>query len=404
MEKDTELLPLSPVDYIFTGPGSYAISFALAYDEVLDPAQIKGSLEEALHSFWPLRSKLVKVSGQSYAFQPTHDGLQFQISSSPHVFDESKDIDMYVSPVVSLQGEPLTRIQLTETPEGSVLGVSISHALVDGFSFVHFLSSWARIAQGKRILAPSLSRKVLMANKIDHENSVDAEDLLSHCGLFLGTQRRNTHTGSAGEETRALSADAIRDLRRQAERDCKVSLFDNDVVTAYVWKEYGPRWSQLGNDSATFVTIPYDFRRLLREVPRMYFGCALAFATISLSYERLIGASLGEIACLVRNGIARVSPDYVHGSLSTLESLRITRGLSALEQIEVRHPQQGLVVTNITRLPSSDIDFGWGPPIGFKATAQGNRGVVLLPSEDGVRIRAFPPPNNKSVEEESAAI
>lgn len=394
MAEETKLLPLSPVDYIFTGPESYAISFVLAYDRVLDPAKLKSSLEEVLQSFWPLRTTLVPVSEESYAFQPTRDGLWFQISKSPDVFDEAKDIETYVNPVVSLPGEPLTSIQLTETPEGSALGVSISHALVDGFSFVHFLSSWARVAQGKRIIEPSISRKVLAANRIDREASVDAEDVLSHCGLFMGTQRRSAHTEPGGQETRALSADTIRDLRAQADLDCDVSLFDNDVVTAYVWKEYGAKWAQQGGDSDTFVTIPFDVRRLLSEVPRMYFGCALAFATISLSHERLLEAPLGEIACLIRNAVAGVSPDYVHGSLRTLESLRMTRGISALEQIDIRHPRQGLVVTNITRLPISGIDFGWGPPTGFKATVQSDRGAVLLPSDDGVDIRAFPPPRN----------
>lgn len=388
----TDLLPLSPVDYIFTGPGSYAISFALAYDRVLDPSRLQSSLEEVLLSFWPLRSKLVEFSEKSYAFQATPDGLRFKNSSSPEIFGESKDIKTYVTPVVSLPGEPLTSIQLTETPDGSVLGVSISHALVDGFSFVHFLSSWARIAQGKRIIEPFLSRKVLMAGQADRVDGVDAGSLLSQCGLFMGTQSRSTHTGSVGQETRALSADTISDLRAKAELDSGVSLFDNDVVTAYVWKEFGIKWAQHAGDSATFVTIPFDVRRLLSEVPRMYFGCALAFATISLSYKRLSEASLGEVACLVRNGIAGVSADYVHGSMNTLEFLRMTRGISALEHIDIRHPRQGLVVTNITRLPISGIDFGSGPPKGFKATVQSDRGAVLLPSEDGVRIRAFPPP------------
>jgi len=116
-----------------------------------------------------------------------------------------------------------------------------------------------------------------------------------------------------------------------------------------------------------------------------------AFATASLSYDRLMSASLGEIACLVRKSIARVTPDYVHGSLKTLETLRRRRGLSTIEDIEVRHPQSGLVVTNLARLPLSSIDFGWGPLVGFKASAQTHRSVVILPSDDGVTIRAFPP-------------
>ena len=396
------VLPLSPVDHIFTGPNSYAISFALAYDGTLDPARLRNSLEEALQSFWPLRSMLVKTSSHSYGFQPTDDGLVFEISSSSDTFSKSRDTGVYVNPVDSIPGEPLTKIRLSQTSKGSVLGVSVSHALVDGFSFFHFLSSWARIAQGKRILSPVHNREMLMAVAIDHEEKVTADDLLTRCGLFLGRQHRKNETPSIDEESLSLSLDTMRNVRAEAQRDCDVPLFDNDVITAYVWKEYGNKWANVVNDATTFMTVPFDFRRLLREVPRMYFGCALAFATASLTYDRLRSASLGEISCLVRKSIAQVTSDYVHGSLRTLEALRRGRGLSTIQQIDVRHPQRGLVVTNISRLPLSSVDFGWGPPVGFKATAQADRGVVILPSDESVVIRAFPPPANDHAEANTA--
>ena len=184
----------------------------------------------------------------------------------------------------------------------------------------------------------------------------------------------------------------MRELRAKAQRDCDIPLFDNDVITAYVWREYGARWANVDGDATTFVTVPFDFRRLLREISRMYFGCALVFATASIAYDRLMRASLGEISCLIRKSIAQVTTDYVHGSLRTLEALRLGRGLSTIQQIEVRHPQRGLVVTNISRLPLLSVDFGSGPPVDFKATAQAHRGVVILPSDDSVVVRAFPPP------------
>jgi shikimate O-hydroxycinnamoyltransferase len=318
--------------------------------------------------------------------------LVFEIASSSAAFSESGDISIYVNPIVSVPGEPLTKIRLTQTSKGSVLGVSISHALVDGFSFFHFLSSWARIAQGKRILSPIHDRELLAPAATDREEDVAAGDLLTRCGLFLGRQHRKIETSSIDEKSLSLSPGTIRELRAKAQRDCDVPLFDNDVITAYVWKEYGPRWANVDNDATTFVTVPFDFRRLLREVPRMYFGCAVVFATASLAYDRLRGASLGEISCLVRRSIAKVTSGYVHGSLRTLEALRRGSGLSTIQQIDVKHPQRGLVVTNISRLPLSSVDFGSGPPLGFRATAQANRGVVILPSDESVLIRAFPPP------------
>lgn len=391
MEDDVRVLPLSPVDHVFTGPNSYAISFAFSYSGTLDSARLQSSLEEALRSFWPLRSQMIKTSSHSYGFQLTDDGLVFETATSPDAFSQSHDTHVYISPVDSVPGEPLTKIRLTQTPSGSVLGVTISHALVDGFSFFHFLSSWARIAQGKRILRPSHSRELLTTVATNHQEDVTANDLLTRCGLFLGRQRWGNETPSIDDESSSFSLDTMREMRAEAQRDCQVPLFDNDVITAHVWKEYGTRWASVDNDATTFVTVPFDFRRLLREVPRMYFGCALAFATASTTYERLMSASLGEIAYLVRKSIANITPDYVHRSLRTLEILRRSRGLSSVEKIAISHPKQGMVVTNITSLPIGNIDFGWGPPVGFEIVTQAQRGAVILPANNGVIIRAFPP-------------
>jgi shikimate O-hydroxycinnamoyltransferase len=398
MEDNVRVLPLSPVDHIFTGPNSYPISFAIAYDHILDPARLQRSLEEALQDFWPLRSKLTRISSHSYGFQPTDDGLLFDVVTSPDAFADSEDADIYISPVDSIQGEPLTKIRLTQTSKGSVLGVSISHALVDGFSFFHFLSSWARITQGKRILRPSHNREVLMADTLNREEGITADDLLTQCGLFFGRQRRDSEIASTSEESVSLSADTVRKLRAEAQSNCDVPLFDNDVITAHLWKEYGARWAYIDDDPTTFVTAPFDFRRLLGEVPRMYFGCALAFATASMAHEKLMSASLGEISYLVRKSIAHVNVDYVQGSLRALETLRRSEGLSSIEAIEVRHPQRGLIVTNVTRLPIWSIDFGGGPPVGFRATAQAQRGIAILPSDNGVVIRAFPPATGDNAE------
>ena len=403
MEDVVRTLALSPVDHVFTGPGSYPISFAIAYDRILDPARLQRSLKKALRDFWPLRARLTRLSSHAYAFRPDDDGLLFEVVNSPDAFADSADCGRYVSPVDSVLGKPLTKIRLTQTPKGSVLGVSISHALVDGFSFFHFLSSWARIAQGQRILRPSHRRELLMAETLNCEDSITADDFLTQCGLFLGGHRRDSEIASIDEESLSLSPDRMRELRAEAQSDCDAPLFDNDVITAHIWREYGARWAHIDYDPTTFVTVPFDFRRLLVEVPRTYFGCALAFATASMTYDRLTSASLGEVSYVVRRSVAHVDSDYVRGSLRALETLRRSKGLSGIEAVEVRHPQRGLIVTNISRLPVSSIDFGWGSPVSFSPIAPTQRGVAILPSDTGVSIRVFPPAMGDSTEGDTGA-
>jgi hypothetical protein len=137
------------------------------------------------------------------------------------------------------------------------------------------------------------------------------------------------------------------------------------------------------------VSCPVDFRRILRAVPRTYFGCAICGTTVSLDYDSLVSLSLGELALLVRQAVARVKQEYVSGALEILERMRQQRGLTSMEEIQVRHPQHGMVVSNISRLPIQGLDFGAGIPTAFQALASAERSAAILPAEDGVDIRIY---------------
>lgn len=384
-------LPLSPVDHVFTGIGSYAIEFAFAYQEALDPTRLHKSLEQTLEHFWPLRSKLTRISEHSYGFQPADDGLVFQTSRSSEIFEEADDVSNFVDPVYSVEGEPLTRIKLTQTPHGSVLGVSISHALVDGFSLFHFLASWSRIFQGQRILTPSCERELLTPEIADSLGVVTADDVLARCGLFWAWKRHPVSREQIREERLLLSKEAMNELLAEAEQDCNVDLFHNDVLTAYLWKRCIPQWEKGDGHSTAYMSCPVDFRRILRAVPRTYFGNALCFATASIDYDRLADASLGELALLIRETVGRVKQNYVSGSLQILERLRRQRGLAVVEDIHVVPPQHGMLVTNISRLPMQSLDFGGGIPTSFRALSSSQRAAAILPAEDGVELRVFHP-------------
>jgi hypothetical protein len=139
------------------------------------------------------------------------------------------------------------------------------------------------------------------------------------------------------------------------------------------------------------VTLPFDFRRALKAISRTFFGCALCFVTASLDYESLLRAPLGDLALLVRRAVGRTKEGYIWGSLQTLDGLRRQRGLGVMEEIHVRHPRNGIAVTNISRLPIQGLDFGSGIPTGFQAYTQVLRGAGIMPAQDGVEVRVFLP-------------
>ena len=382
-------IPLSPIDHIFTGKGSYPIQFAFAYPGTISAGQLQISLAEALKYFPPLKSRLVKISDHSFGLAPTTGGLSFQVVDSPMTFQDAEDCSVFLDPVHSIEGEPLTKIRLTHTPEGSVLGVSISHAVADGFSYFHFLASWARIFHGKTFPHPDHRRQLLIPELSEPIQPVSPDEILSSNGLFRLGKRADTPRTQVEYDHLNLSQKMLGQLRAEALKDRDVRLTDNDIITAYLWKRYLPLWNR--SSGTTYASVPFDFRRALSGFPRTYFGSAVHLAVASADYDTLVNASLGELAHLVRKAISRVNQELVHASLETLERIRRREGLAILEELHVLHPRSGLLVTNLSRLPIHDIVFDAGPPADFQVLAPAPRGAVVLPAKDGVDVRVYHP-------------
>lgn len=382
---------LSPVDYIFTGVGSQPITFAFSYPKKINADALRASLNETLKYFPISRSQLNRISETDYQFQFTEEGLTFDVINSNLVFDESGRIEHYITPVNSVEGAPLTKITLTQTPKGSVLTVSISHALVDGFSYFHFLSSWARICRGDRIIPPHLQRDVLLANIKSSTATISAKDIYTNCGLFYGDQRSKLQTGPSNHERILISDEQIRSYLEEVKQTHKMAFTENDVITAFLWKKYIPLWHQKNENPTTYLTCPFDFRRVLTDFPKNYFGCALCFATAAIDVSDLLQASLGDLAVLIRDSVSRIKNDYIINSVNTLENLRKQDGFPALEKIHLRHPNHGMIVTNLTRLPIRDLNFGFGVPVGFLVYSEVLSSAAILPADKGVEILVVPP-------------
>jgi hypothetical protein len=173
----------------------------------------------------------------------------------------------------------------------------------------------------------------------------------------------------------------------RSESDGRLSY--NDVVTAFLWRKYLTQWTAGGG--LTYLSVPVDFRRLVSSFPRDYFGCAVYLATIALERDALVQARLGELAARVRASVARVDESVVRRALETLEALRRQEGLSIAERLHVMHPRRGLLVTNLSRLPVHELDFGAGPPAAFEILTPAQRGAVVLPAADGVEVRVCLP-------------
>jgi shikimate O-hydroxycinnamoyltransferase len=383
-------IPLSPIDHIFTGVGSYPIEFVFAYDATIDPGRLQDSLDSVLDTFTPLHSRLVIASDDTYELEPSVDPISIEVTDQPAALQVSENPYDFLSPVDTVVGEPLARVRLSQTPDGSVLGVSISHALVDGFSYFHFLAGWAMEFHGKDNIAPSHERDLLTPKKTAGQRSITPDDVLEMSGTFWAEKRAATLRERMRWDRFSISKAELNELLREAQEDCDGRLSHNDVVTAFLWKKYLEAWNP-NDEGPAYVSCPVDVRRILKPFPRTYFGCAVCLATTSMERSEFADASLGELAGRVRTAVGRVNQDYAWGSFDTLEQLRKQEGLDVLERIHVIHPDNGILVTNLSRLPVQQVQFDAGPPVTYEILTPAERGAVVLPGADGIEVRVCHP-------------
>ena len=89
--------------------------------------------------------------------------------------------------------------------------------------------------------------------------------------------------------------------------------------------------------------------------PKTYFGNAVSLATTALSFEELNSVSLSDLAIKIRNNVKNVDRKRIETNLSCLTTLRNQQNLNIFENIHVMHPETGLLVTNLSRLPVPEI-------------------------------------------------
>jgi shikimate O-hydroxycinnamoyltransferase len=388
-------IPLTPIDQIFTGVGSYPIEFVFAYGGRIDPDRLWSSLREAVRIFVPMSSRLVEESNNTYALLPSDDGLHFEVTESAAGLSDPEARYSFLDPVDSVPGEPLTRIRLSQTPEGSVLGVSMSHTVGDGFSYFFFLSSWARLFRGSKVLEPYLGRESLIPEQQDRRDEVTPADVLADSGIFWDERRKPIGRDRIHWDRFNVSKEELSELLAEAQPHVETRLSFNDVISAHLWRTYIGKWNGGDGEDTTYVSCPVDFRRVFKGFPRTYFGNGVRLTTRSLERDALTDASLGELASIVRSGVASVDEAYIQKALATLDAQRIQEGLGVLEENHVMHPRGGILITNLSRLPVHEIVFGAGPPTAFDILTPAARGAVVLPAKDGVDVRVCYPSDKK---------
>lgn len=376
---------LSPVDHVFTGVGAYPINFLFFYNGKIEADKLKTALEKALEFFVPAASRLERTEKNTLSFKATSQyGWNFQKTSTRPDMTQLEHMSQFFKSAKSTEGENLLEVTLTHFAETSCLGVSLSHCVVDGYSYFMFLGAWSKIMRDLKFVPPDLNREKLIPTEI--QSFVLSEDVIYKAtGFDFAPVSRPDDHSDIQWEVLDYSEAQLKSLYAETSQQSSLRLSLNDVLCADLWKKLVNRYQKA--DQELSFSCAFDFRRTFSAIGPLYFGNAVRGASFRMDFDKVVTTETAKIAEKIGSTVRSISEGDVVSSLQCLEQIRLTQGLDSLTRFHVANPHTGFLFTNLSRLPLLDIDFGVGAPVDFRILTPARRTAVILPLSNGLRVQ-----------------
>ncbi|XP_027920823.1 spermidine hydroxycinnamoyl transferase-like [Vigna unguiculata] len=369
---------------------------------------LKDSLSRALVPFYPIAGRLYWINNGRLELDCNATGVQFiEAESSSTVqhlshFSSSSEyhylvptVDYYSLPIHEL---PLFAVQLTKFKCGGIcVGITFSHAIMDGSSAFHFIRQWAKFARGGPLhTVPFLDRKILRAGEPPLVPLTKCHVLakLNDPPLLLGrTDDREEKEKKTTITFLKISKTQIETLQKRANESSPKPINDGgysryESVTGHIWR-CASKARKHKENQPTELTVTVDLRgRMKPPLPNGYFGNAIWDSVACCLAGDLVSEPLGYTASRIREAIERVSDEYVRSGIEFLKNQKNLRRFhqDLHEEGREKEPFPGnpnLSVVSWFRLPINGINFGWGKEVRMSPATHGFDGdFVLLPDPD----------------------
>ncbi|XP_057981339.1 spermidine hydroxycinnamoyl transferase [Malania oleifera] len=349
---------------------------------------LRDTLSRALVHFYPLAGRLrwIGDSGSRLELHCNALGAQLIAAESAAELDDFGNFSAraefeplfpsvdYRTPIHEL---PLLLVQLTRFRCGGVsLSLTISHAVVDGQSALHFITEWARIARGEPIATPPvLDRTALRAGEPPtapprfHHTQFDQPPLL--IGQTNTENERKKKTTIAMLKLTKTQVEKLKSIANASSDDANYSRYE--AVAGHIWRCVCKARRHEG-EQPTALGICVDFRKRMEPaLPRGYFGNAVMDVIATGKSGELMGKPLGYASSRIRAAIETVGNEYVWSATNFLKSQGDLCRFQDLHGMMGNYsdgknggPFYGnpnLGVTSWLTLPIYGLDFGWGKEI-----------------------------------------
>ncbi|GMH28118.1 hypothetical protein Nepgr_029961 [Nepenthes gracilis] len=348
-----------------------------SYGEMV--AKLKDGLSYVLEEFYPLAGKLGK--DEDGAFKVEYDDeidgvevLEAGVDDCGEVVGvddliEKQDMSFLqelvpYNGVLNLEGlhRPLLAVQLTKLRDGLAIGCAFNHAVLDGTSTWHFMSSWAEICSGPRAtvsVPPFHDRTKVRNTRVKLNLSVPSQAQQDGTADANGTHASNgAPEPMLRERVFRFSESAIENIKSKLNSQLSdgVKPFSTfQSLSIHIWRAVTTA-RQLKPEDPTVFTIFADCRkRVDPPMPDSYFG-NLIQAIFTATAAGLLLANQPEFGA-----------GMIQKAIEAHDAKAIDKRNDDWERNPVifQYKDAGVncvAVGSSPRFKVYDVDFGWGKP------------------------------------------
>ncbi len=357
-------------------------------------AKLKLSLVETLDDFYELSGRLQTLENGSLVVDCNNEGIQWTEKTLD--WTVVKDFPQQylpenLLPVPKPDEGFLLKVELSRLKDQSVvLSVAIHHSVADAHGFFRFILCWASRANGRPLPQPYSNRMRLYGAKGSPSMNppefmvkrFSAEEIAA-----VTEKMRSRDEVSTGRVFR-ITAEAQEALKREVKMNqqqlglASSRLSTNDALAALLWQA-SCRARAITGDKTVCLGIPSNGRsRLNPPLTDSYFGNATCPATARLPVNDLLcmenGYGLALATLEIRRAVDAMSSDRIASMLNWIASQPdkslVVRSFDTM--------QDDFVVSNMTRFPMYETDFGYGRPKRIRPTSKhfdGTDMAVIFP-------------------------
>ncbi|VVA41503.1 PREDICTED: shikimate [Prunus dulcis] len=373
--------------YFYRRPNVQNGAHHLQNNCVLDSEVLKCSLAKALVPFYPVAGRLKLNDEGRIEIDCNGEGVLFVVAETDSVLDEFGDFAPTLEfrklvPAVDysagISSYPLLVVQVTYFKCGGVsLGVGLEHRVADGFSGLHFVNTWSDIARGLDLTIPPFIDRTLLRARDPPQPAFDHIEYQPDPPIKTGTK-------AVGDESATVSIfrftrEQLNILKAKSKEDGNtINYTTYEMLAGHIWKCASVA-RELPDDQETKLHIAVDGRsRLQPPLPPGFFGNVVFSSAPIAAAGDLKSKPTWYAASRIHDAVLRMDNDYLRSALDYLELqpdlLPHVRGAHTF-----RCPR--LAITNWSRLPIYDADFGWGRPTFMGPGGIGYEGLAfVLPS------------------------